>query len=219
MYPTRLRVTTGEYYQLYAYPKPRPQDSIVQLKTQILAVVTYVLGSTWREDLHGRQMLPVPQVDWTEDDEHDIALRLLRSGGAIMDNGYSNGQWWIFDDGFGSRWLPAEQQKKYIFGWPDSGGVWVLLLPPLLEKHIDGTDNLQDELEQMNDWDNIAHTVFRDTDGSVHYGDLIKSATMEDLCNGLKDLGAVFYEEVKDSPEVLESGRMDTATAIRKTPI
>ncbi|KAH3999416.1 hypothetical protein HBH70_208020 [Parastagonospora nodorum] len=139
-YPTRLRIKSHygyNVYQLYAYPKPRPKETIVQLQTTIPALVTHILGRTWHDELNGDDFLSVLQPNWTESDEHDVALRIFRAGGALLSNAFANGQLWLFDDGF-RHWYAAEQQKKYIFGWPDGGGVWVLHLPPLPPMRIAG---------------------------------------------------------------------------------
>jgi hypothetical protein len=200
MYPTRLKITEPNIkYRLYAYPTPRPPNTLVQLQTQIPAIVSYVLGPTWRDELTEREWLFVPQSNWTQDEESAIALRMLRGGGALIDNSWANGQWWLFGGGF-SGWLSAEQKKKYIYGWPEGGGVWVLRLPPLLEKHIKGDITIDEELDQMENWDSIEPAVFRDLDGSVHYGNLVKGETMEDFCGRLKNAGATFMRKLRTVP-------------------
>ncbi|KAF2828443.1 hypothetical protein CC86DRAFT_274615, partial [Ophiobolus disseminans] len=132
MYP--LRIKTGGHpiiSQIYAYPSQRPAHTLVQLQTAIPGIVEYVLGPTWRSQLSHLSVLNVPQSNWTNDDENAITLRVLRGGGAIIDHTSVLDRWWVLGDGFANRWLAAEQAQKYIFGWPSSGGVWVLDLPPL----------------------------------------------------------------------------------------
>jgi hypothetical protein len=222
MYPLRLRVPYNtDTFRLYAYPAQKPPDTLVQLETGIPAIVAYILGSTWCDQVSAQRMIAVPQQNWTNDDETAIAFRMLRGGGAIIDNDNDNRHWWMLADGFdvGSGWRAAEQKKKYIFGWPQDGGVWVLHLPPLLEKHIKGEVDLDDELEQMQNWDVIAPTVFRDFYGDVHYGDLVESTTMEELCEKLKEKGAMYYQDVKNSPEVVESGLLDAIAAMQIEPV
>jgi hypothetical protein len=222
MYPTRLRITSNiTKYQLYAYPNPRPPNTLVQLQTQIPAIVSYVLGSTWRDELNGGTGLSVPQQNWTENDESALALRMLRGGAALLDNTWANEQWWLFDEGF-SEWRNAEQRKKYIYGWPEEGGVWVLQLPPLLEKHVKydaGGVDLDEALDQMERWESIVDTVFRDLDGSVHYGDLVGAETMEEFCGRLESKGARFYADFRDSPEVIEDRLLDLGAALRKNDV
>jgi hypothetical protein len=60
------------------------------------------------------------------------------------------------------------------------------------------------------------HTVFRDLDGSVHYGDLAEAGTMEGFCGRLKDAGARFYEKAEDSPEVTEEELLNLGAALQK---
>ena len=129
------------------------------------------------------------------------------------------GHWWMLNDGFGIGWLHAEQQKKYIFGWPEEGGVWVLHLPPLNEKYMKGEDTLDEELEQMLNWEALEPTIFRDFDGRVHYGNLTEMNTMEKFCERLKDAGAVYYAEIEKSPEVFELGLLSAEGALGKGPI
>jgi hypothetical protein len=109
--------------------------------------------------------------------------------------------------------------KKYIYGWPEEGGVWVLHLPPLLDKHINSDPSLDEELDQMEHWDSIEHTVFRDLYGSVHYGDLVDAVTMKGFCGRLEDGGARFYEKAEDSPEVIEEGLLNLGAALQKDAV
>jgi hypothetical protein len=39
-----------------------------------------------------------------------------------MDGSEALNRRWVFDMGFSSRWVPAERQKKYVFGWQINGG-------------------------------------------------------------------------------------------------
>jgi hypothetical protein len=220
MYPVRLWTSNHESFQLYAYPTPRPQNTLIQLETPIPAIVSYVLGSTWRSQLSPLGTLRVPQTNWTNDDETAVAFRMLRGAGAIMDTSFANGQWWRFDDGFGPRWRPVQRRKKYIFGWPDGGGVWVLHLPPLVDRsNQDEDEQLIEEFEQHRNWDKIKDDVFRDFDGSVHYGDLVECETMEQLCKKLEEKGARYYEDIGESAEVREEMLVDVADAMKKEPV
>lgn len=72
-------------------------------------MVEYILGPTWRDQLTVLGTIRVPRTNWTNDDETAVALRVLRSGGAIMDTSLALDSWWAFEDGFGGRWLPAER--------------------------------------------------------------------------------------------------------------
>jgi hypothetical protein len=173
----------------------------------------------WREQLSELGMILVPRLKWTNDDGIAVALRVLRGGGAIVDNTWALDSWWMFGDGFGSRWLPAQQQQKYIFGWPTDGGVWVLQLPPLLAKHTSGYYDIGEELEEIKRMNGGDKTLFRHLDGSIYYGDLVKSQTMADLCKNLNEKGAIFYAKIKNSTEVIESGLLDAEAALKKDPV
>jgi hypothetical protein len=71
----------------------------------------------------------------------------------------------------------------------------------------------------MQNWDVVAPTVFRDIYGEMRYGDLVESTTMEELCEKLKEKGAMYYQDVKDSPEVVESGLLDAIAAMQREPV
>lgn len=219
MYPLRLMMQDRPTRaQIYAYPTQRPAHTLIQLEIEIPAIVAYVLGPKWREQLSELGMLDVPQANWTNDDETAISLRMTRGGGgAFMD--HNNMVWWRFGDGFGGRWLPVQQQQKYIFGWPNSGGVWVLLLPPLLERHTDGSYDMAAQWAQVERWHRREKNVFRNVDGSIYFGDLHESESMEELCKSLKGKGAVFYDEFEDSKEVVKSALMHAEMALSKEPI
>jgi hypothetical protein len=126
MYPLRLRIPYNtDTFRLYAYPDQNPSGTLVQLETRTSAVVAYVLGPSWRDQVSAQRMIASPQLNWTNDDETAIAFRMLRSGGAIIDNNNNSRQWWILTAGFGvgSGWPAAKRKKKYILGWPQDGGV------------------------------------------------------------------------------------------------
>jgi hypothetical protein len=96
-FPIRLQVTGLQVtYQFYACPSPRPVDTLVQLQMQIPALVSYVLGPTWRDEQNGREGQTVPQLNCTADDEANLTLRVLRGSGAVLDETDktdAHGQW------------------------------------------------------------------------------------------------------------------------------
>jgi hypothetical protein len=220
-YPTRLQIAhNSPGFQLWAYPLQRQPNTLIQLQTAIPAIVGYILGPTWRTELNAQPRphprLSVPQSNWTDEDETALALRMLRGGGAIIDVSYTLGAPWLYDDGF-SSWTAAEQQKKYVFGWPEDGGVWVLALPPLLQKHIDQDIDFGEELARTEG--EAERRVSRVYDGSVHYGELVDSETMGQFCKKLKDAEAVYWGEVGECAEIVEEGLLDAETALRKRPV
>lgn len=222
MYPTRLHITSSLYTtltQLYAYSNQRPAETLVQLQTSIPALIDFVLGPMWRDELSERGTLKVPQTNWTNENETDIAFRMFRCVAAIVDHSIAMGAWWALGDPFGWHWQSAQRQQKYIFGWPSAGGVWVLHLPPLLEKHNDENLDLGEELTQHHRQMHGDDTVSRNVDGTIHYGDLVKSTTMEEFCERLKDKGARFYGSIESSVEVVETGLLNAEAALKKDPI
>jgi hypothetical protein len=217
-YPTRLQIVhNSPGFQLWAYPHQRQPNTLIQLPTAIPAIVDYISGPTWRTELNAQPRphprLSVPQSNWTDEDETALALRMLRGGGAVIDVSYAHGVLWLYDDGFSSRTY-AEKQKKYIFGWPEDGGVWVLALPPLLQKHIEQTIDFGEELARTEG--EAERRVSHVYDGSVHYGELVESETMGQFCEKLKDAGAVYWKEVGECAEVVGEGLLDAETALRK---
>jgi hypothetical protein len=59
--------------------------TLVQLQTDIPAIIEYMLGPTWRKQLSELGMICMPQSKWTNDDETAVALCVLRGGSALMD--------------------------------------------------------------------------------------------------------------------------------------
>jgi hypothetical protein len=217
-YPTRLQIAhNSPGFQLWAYAHQRQPNTLIRLQTAIPAIVDYILRPTWRTELTAQPRphlrLSVPQENWTNEDEIALALRMLRGGGPVIDVSYAHGVPWLYDDGFFS-WTLADQQEKYIFGWPEDGGVWVLALPPLLQKHIDQTIDFGKELARTEG--EAERRVSRVYDGSVYYGELVESKTMEQFCEKLKDAGAVYWKEVGECAEIVEEGLLDAETALRR---
>ncbi|KAH7083745.1 hypothetical protein FB567DRAFT_430090, partial [Paraphoma chrysanthemicola] len=138
-YPLRLNHPhySTDTFNLYAYPTQLPPTTLIYLQTNIPAIISYVLGQTWHPSAHTNpyEKLLIPQppaANWTDANESALGLRMLRSGGAIMNISFTptlarriNAM-----ETLSLSWLPVAQRLKYIFGWPATGGVWVLTLPP-----------------------------------------------------------------------------------------
>ncbi|KAF1941495.1 hypothetical protein EJ02DRAFT_455157 [Clathrospora elynae] len=94
---------------MWAYPTQHQPGTLVQLQTEIPAIVSYVFGPTWHTELEHspRGRLLVPQKNRTNANESELALRMLRGGGAIMDVSHAHGLWWLYGNGFGN-WNSAE---------------------------------------------------------------------------------------------------------------
>jgi hypothetical protein len=80
-------------------------------------------------------------------------------------------------------------------------------------------DTLDEEIDQMLNWETLEPTIFRDFNGSVHYGNLIEADTMKKFCKRLEEAGPVYYAEIEKSPEVLELGLLSAEDALGKGPI
>lgn len=87
-----------------------------------------------------------------------------------------------------------------------------VLLPLLLDKHIRHEDDLTDHLQGIVNCEKMKNR-YREFDGSVHYGDLVENETMDDFCDRLKGVNAVWHAAIDRSPEVVKSGLLEQATA------
>lgn len=76
----------------------------------------------------------MPTAMWTDADEVLLALRILRAGGAVIDLSDARADLELTEIVTHGEWIAAEKRQKYLFGWPESGGVWVLSLPEWAER-------------------------------------------------------------------------------------
>lgn len=96
----------------------------------------------------------------------------------------------------------AEQMREvppYLFGWPDSGGVWVVQPPEPTPEHPSGDYRTDEEIMEQ--------TIERRKRWNVYYalvGNVKQQQSMEDVCRVLEEAGARFYAAVEDSPEAVE---------------
>lgn len=95
----------------------------------------------------------------------------------------------------------------------------MLRLPPLLDKHTNRDLGLGEEIAQHYRHINGDKAVSRNVDGSICYGNLVKSTEIEAFCRGREDEGAVYYAELENSPEVFESGLLNVEGALKNQPI
>lgn len=177
----------------------------VYLKTVIPALVTYVLAhSNWEAEVNPASILLIPADNWTDEDETSLSMRIVRAGGAVVDLSRGVAAPESAETVVRGEWNEFEGKKKYQFGWPKSGGVWVLDLPEWMQR-----DPFDWSLEQTG-------CLKRFDNGTLNYDPLKNNHSMEDLCLALKDLGAKFYEDVKASDEVKELGLLEDETCLRK---
>ena len=191
-------------YHLWAYPEARAPKTTVYLKTIIPAMVTYALGLTWKIEVGSGMMLDMPTALWTDADEVSLALRILRAGGAVIDLSDARGNLELAEVVTHSEWIEAEKRQKYLFGWPESGGVWVLSLPEWAER---------DPFE----WPpKGTGALTRYYNGSLDCSPLKKLESMEEFCSALKELGAQYYDNADVSDEVREVGLLKEETILYK---
>ncbi|KAH7067493.1 hypothetical protein BKA63DRAFT_118434 [Paraphoma chrysanthemicola] len=116
-YPLRLNHPHSSTHtsNLYAYPTQLPPNTIIYLQTYIPAIISYVLGQAWQPSAHTNpyETLLVPQppaANWTDANESALGLRMLRSGGAIMNISFTPTLAWRFDEMESLSWLPVAQR-------------------------------------------------------------------------------------------------------------
>lgn len=179
----------------------------VYLQTVIPAMVTYVLGdAAWESEVKPETMMPMPTANWTDNDEMALSMRILQAGGTVVDLSSASGD--SEKAGLVARceWREAEKRQKYLFGWPESGGVWVLDLPEWAEY-----DPFEGPPEQRG-------VLKRRYNGALDCNSLREIKSMEELCLAFKDLGARFYEDAKNSNEVRELGLLEKDACLLKSP-
>lgn len=222
MYPTRFMTSytsqSPHTFNLYAYPSQRPPATLVQLQTQIPSIVEYVLGPTWRQHTDALGRLDVPQGNWTNQEETDVALRMLKVGGFLMDTSCAHGMWWYFDEGF-AYWVNVQQRQEYIFGWPSEGGVWVLHLPAFEKKNLTFDEEIAEQWKDSERRRDDNRLVARYLDGSIDFANLTQSRTMNEFCSYMRAHGAVFFPEIVQSPEVHDAGLLDGELQVTREPV
>jgi hypothetical protein len=218
-------------YQVQAFPTCRRKSTVVHISTKCPALVTYVLGTQWAQQLDGDQYLHYSGVSptWSEADEEDIAMRILRVGGAVLDTSYfSDDEYYAERD---EQFAAFSRTKQSIFGWPEHGGLWVLQLNGLVLQEFwkapdfqcwaeDGITptaeairDLEDEDEDDFDWEGNPlgeHTTF--PHGTFDTSNLNEAKSMREYCTQLERSGGVFYDNPQMSQEAVNAGIFDKAT-------
>jgi hypothetical protein len=96
--------------------------------------------------------------------------------------------------------------REYFFGWPASGGVWVLRLqlsdselgiPPVDQYRTD------EEIMEQN-WREVLMWEQRDKDNMAIADKLNQQEDMEGVSRVLEEAGARFYPVIEDCPEAVE---------------
>jgi hypothetical protein len=106
---------------------------------------------------------------------------------------------WQYEGYCESGWFMADNVRKYVFGWPDDGGVWVLWLPfntgeTKWERDSGGWIVYQEGWRRY--VGRIANTDFDELDalshGDIFLGSLHGVKTMNEFSEMLQELGAWF---------------------------
>ncbi|KAF2490331.1 hypothetical protein BU16DRAFT_621959 [Lophium mytilinum] len=226
-HPSKLGGSAIEYdlgpwgclYALWAYPIDRPSDHAVHIRTTVPALVTYILGPTWRSHLEeaGGKQLKRPDHNWTQEDEDSLAKRMLRAGGGYLNIRHIGGHIYDLDDLSKHDWaMGIGASQKYVFGWPGDGGVWVLALPLRLREQSKTRDERgawsdMEESRAMRSGDAITWATF--CHGGVYLESLKDVETMEEYCERLKELGARFYADPSESAEA-QYASIDSLTTL-----
>lgn len=220
----RLRQSNNDGVRIFGFPRPEDLPDTMEtplpgfgnggplllyLPGQIPAYVSYVMGDGWIERLqndhhtsdqrnfHDGSVILRPGApystweDTTPDEnaaeERAHCLRMRRCGAVAI---CSEADAIMHDQGYVLRhpWLP-------LFGWPSSGGVWVLRYP---ESDPDDDERL-DRRMLMDGSDNVFYADLN----FLQVKDKLKGLTdMDKLCRVLEDAGAEFYPGIGDCPEV-----------------
>ncbi|KAF2183122.1 hypothetical protein K469DRAFT_751705 [Zopfia rhizophila CBS 207.26] len=202
----------GEYYKTYciwAYPKLRKPHTEIYIRTTP-ALVSYVLGDDWETRLGTDSHIYDDKTTWTEADEIALAMRILKAGGAVLDLSDAHPE--AHYEALDREWLCFEKQRECIFGWPDTGGVWVLhLMAPTItgdsEADIEAIEDMMDLVAVGKE---SAEALRAMTEGPLDLKDLMKAESMTEYCAKSKELGAKFYRNPADSMEVEKYGLLDT---------
>lgn len=200
-------------YCIWAYPTPRKWGLEVYMEASSPGLVSYVLGDDWETRVNEHNSIYDNQSTITEADEISLAERLLKPGGAALELPA-----WYLDacvEERNRKWSCIREQREYLFGWPDTGGVWVLrLLPPTV---TGDTEEGMLAIEEMYDLVALGQEsaeAFRVmTQGPLDLNVLVETKSMTDYCAALRELGATFYKNPKDSAEVARYRLLDNQLA------
>lgn len=214
----RLKLDTFSQYSdykawgIFAYPKSKNPDTEIYLYTPTPGLVSYVLGDGWEGRLGTSNAI---YEDWPTCTEEETALatRILRAGGAALDlSGVSpEERYEVLHEAVDREWSRFEKQRKCIFGWPATGGVWVLhLTPPTITLDTEEGEEAIEEMMGLVAMEEQPEEALRVmTEGHLNLKKLRRAESMAEYCAELKALGGEFYEDPGASAEVRESGLLD----------
>lgn len=199
-----------EAYRMWAYPKLRKSSKKIYLHTLTPGLVSYVLDDDWETRLGTKKYFYDDTTTMTEADEIALATRILKAGGAVLEFSYRHSD--AYDEALNTAWSNFEKRRECIFGWPDTGGVWVLhLVPPTLTRDTEeGMIAIEEMYEMVATGEESAETFRFLTEGPLNLKVLRNAKSMTEYCAELKKLGGKFYENPGDSEEVEKCGLRDT---------
>jgi hypothetical protein len=154
---------------------------------------------------------------WSEQDEENLSTRIIQAGGAVLDTTYPR-----HDLEYVQRtqqFAAFSRTKKYIFGWPEDGGLWALHLNGLVEWEYwqpepvsyDTDDGIDAALfEAMDKETEMGYAPL--PDGAFYSKKLDQADSMAQYCEELSRFNATFYQDPTASWEALEAGLFDKTT-------
>ena len=215
----RLRLSDNNTVRIFGYPNEEdlPRDMwiplpgfgnigppLLYLRTVVPAYVNYIMGEGWRSWLrddhhtsdahifHDGQVILRPSITKTigQESREDLealeryhCLRMRRCGAFALRSEVDI----IQEETAWKRW------PEYLFGWPASGGVWVLRDDPAEDLRVNLVPDFA-MIDQM-------HCLFL-----LAYKAIMQQSGMNELCRILEEAGGQFYPSIEDCPEVKKLG-------------
>lgn len=218
----RLRLTDDNTARIFGFPPdglptgvPRTLPHfgnsgppLLYLRGDVQPYLEYVIGSDWREKplddhktndqhtYHDGKVILRPgastnkgtvEAEATED-ERAHCVRMLRCGARGIRSEV---------DANSLDTIGWETPPKQIFGWPSSGGVWILRYPPF-DKRTFMLDAVRVNPETIGEYTRQEHQYLQLEDSLSQYSD------MDELCRALEGAGGEYYAAIEDCPEVVE---------------
>ncbi|MDI1487965.1 MAG: hypothetical protein OHK93_007239 [Ramalina farinacea] len=208
---------------LYGYPpraKDCPDPGYLYLSDPTNADLRYILGLSWRRQivlpsaspeagntkengcsrLNEYSYIPIPRDDLNEA-QH--CLRMKRCGAQFI---ISEG-WPLLESKMEEKQY-NQRATMQIFGWPDSGGVWIYRIPRIYLglSDDDPPRDIGGDLEA-----GLKALETREAEGIDEKMSYLKmnieaQDNMDGVCDILRDTGGEFYKSLEDCPEVVDLG-------------
>ena len=210
-----VRLAWLQLIELYGFPPTalsNPNANFLFLQDPGLAYLSYILGEDWQSrlrvhhDRHSKdyRYLPIPGNDA---DEAEHCLRMRRCG-AISVKDLDEVQARKNDDGPGSLW-PLQETEKYIFGWPESGGVWVFRIPREVWKSSIPEPGSPDYIRAIFEYEENYARLSDKIEGMQR--SIKEQSEMDGVCDILSDAGAIWYPDIKDCSEAQDMNLVEAS--------